>query len=312
MIRLGIVGANESVRKHLSCLKELEEFSCSGIFDHDSVNARVISEEFGIPLFNDFKELLAVSDAIDIQTPVGMHYRYASAAIMQSTHVLLSGLVSEEIREARHIHELAIEAQVNIKVLHRDKLHPEVKTLKRITRKPVYVECNRFQNKVLSISNDSIIFGTLINDIELLSHLINSRVRKVSTNATRIYNDFVDFVNVRIDFENGCVANMNCGNFENGENSSIRIFQKSECIKLDLDTYSISKLIRTENGEYTEVPFHQSRTKPDDVIRMEFQLFASNISDRQRATQDSYQAFESLRIAHQIIEKFHPSTLFNA
>lgn len=312
MIKLGIVGANESSRKHLQCILEMEEFECSGLFDHNTENAEKFCKEYGIPFFEDYNQLLSASDAVDIQTPVGMHFRYASTAITNSTHVLLSGLISEDIREARHINELAIEAQVNVKVLHHDKLHPEMKTLKRIAKKPVYIECNRFQNKVLSISNDSIIFGALMNDIELLSHLVNSKVRKVSTNATRIYNDFVDFVNVRLDFENGCVANMNCGNFENGENSSIRIFQRNECIKLDLNTFKIIKLIKTESGEFAEVPFHQSRTKPEDVIRIELQQFATNIQNKHRTTQDGYQAFESLRIAHQIIEKFHPSTLFNA
>lgn len=312
MIRLGIIGANEAARRHLSCLSDVKEFSCSGIFDPDQPAAQKIADEFGINCHEGVQALFECSDAVDIQTPVGQHYKYASAAIMRSIHVMLSGLISEDIREARHLHELAIEAQVHIKVLHNDKLHPEVKTLKRITRKPVYVECNRFQNKVLSISNDSIIFGTLLSDIDLLSHLVNSRVRKVSTNATRIYNDFVDFVNVRIDFENGCTANINCGNFENGENSHIRIFQKNECIRIDLDSYAITKLIKTENGEFTQVPFNQSRTRPDAVVRIELQQFATHIHDKLRTTQDSYQAFESLRIAHQIIEKFHPSTLFDA
>ena len=312
MVKLGIVGANESSRKHLQTLRELNEFEIIGLFDHNKDNAEKFSKENGIALFEDYQLLLNEVEAVDIQTPVGMHYRFASLAIKNSVHVLLSGIISEDIREARHINELAIEAQVNVKVLHHDKLHPEIKTLKRIAKKPVYVECNRFQNKVLSISNDSIIFGALINDIELLAHLINSKVRKVTTNATRIYNDFVDFVNVRIDFENGCVANMNCGNFENGQNSNIRIFQRNECIRLDLDNYKIVKLIKTESGDFAEVPFHQSRTKPDEVIRIELQQFGSDILNKLRTPQDTYQSFESLRIAHQIIEKFHPSTLFNA
>ncbi|MFA6260245.1 MAG: Gfo/Idh/MocA family oxidoreductase [Bacteroidia bacterium] len=312
MIKLGIVGANDTSRKHLECLKGGEDFEIIGLFDHDPLQAARFCEQHGLKQFLQYDALLQASEAINIQTPVGMHYRYASQAIMQSVHVMVSGLLSEDIREARHINELAVEAQVNVKVLHHDKLHPEVKTLKRITRKPVYIECNRFQNKVLSISNDSIIFGALLNDIELLCHLVGSPVRKVNTNATRIYNDFVDFVNVRIDFENGCVANMNCGNFENGQNSFIRIFQRNECIRLDLDTFKLIKLIRTESGDFAEVPFHQNRTKPEDVVKMELQQFAQSIKNRQKTSLDTYQTFESLRIAHQVIERIHPSTLFNA
>lgn len=312
MIKLGLVGANETSRRHLECLKAAGDFDIVGLFDHDPEQAARFCESAKIPHFGDYNELLRHSDAVNIQTPVGMHYRYASNAIMQSVHVLLSDLLSEDIREARHLNELAVEAQVNLKVLHHDKLHPVVKTLKRITRKPVYVECNRFQNKVLSISHDSIIFGALLKDIELLCYLIGSPVRKVHTNATSIFNDFADFVNVRIDFENGCVANMNCGNFENGQNSSIRVFQRNECIRLDLDTFKLIKLIKTDSGDFAEVPFHQNRTKHEDVVKLELQQFAQSILNKQKTSLETYQTFESLRIAHQVIERIHPSTLFHA
>jgi len=312
MVKLGLVGANEITRKHLECLAGMSEFDCIGLYDHNHENAKQFRDKTGIKFYNDFRQMISDADAVLIETPVGMHYRYASAAIMGSTHVMLSGLISEDIHEARHINELAIEAQVNVKVLHTDKLRPEIKSLKRAMKKPVYVECNRFQNKVLSISNDSIIFGALVSDIELLGHLINSKVRKVSTNASQVFNDFVDFVNVRIDYENGCVANMNCGNFENGENSHIKVIQSGECIKYDLNNHSMSRLIRSEMGDIAEVPSCSPRTKQEDVIKIELQQFASSILNRQKTMQETYQAFDSLRIAHLIIEKFHPSTLFNA
>lgn len=310
-IKIGLVGINENGRKHLQYLSELPEFSIIGIYDHQSEEAQALAKQFNVPVFHHYQELIDASDVLDIQTPVGMHYKYASQALMHSRHVLLNGLISEDIREARQLNEIAIEAQVNLKVMQEDKLHPEVKKIKRLTKRPTYIELNRFQHKVLSISNDSLIFGALLNDIELLTYVVGSNIRKVTANATQLFNDFVDFVNVRLEFENGCTVNINCGNFENGQNSYLRIFQKNECIRLDLEQFQVTKLIKTEAGELTEVPYAASRAKAEEVIKSEMQAFADSIHNKTRTTQDIYQSYQSLKIAHQIIEKFHPSTLFD-
>jgi predicted dehydrogenase len=291
--------------------QHISGYELTGIYDHQQNEAHAIGKEFNILVFDSLQKIIEASDALDILTPVGMHYKYASQALMHSRHVLLSGIISEDIREARQLNDLAIEAQVNLKVLQEDKLHPEVKKIKRLSKRPVYIELNRFQNKVLSISNDSLIFGALLNDLELLTYITGSNIRKVTANATQLFNDFVDFVNVRLEFENGCTCNINCGNFENGQNSNMRIFQKSECIRLDLETYQITKLIKTDLGELAEVPYPASRIKQEDLLAEELAEFAEAVHNRKRTTQDVYQAYQSLKVAHQIIEKFHPSTLFD-
>jgi predicted dehydrogenase len=251
-------------------------------------------------------------DAVDIVSPVGTHFKYASQSIMQSVHVLLNGLLSEDIREAKQLNDLAIEANVSLKILHEEKFHPEIKALRRLVKKPTYIECNRFKNKVLSISNDSIIFGMVLLDVDLLISIVGSNIRKVVSNASKVFNEYADFINVRIEFENGCIANINCGNFEKAHSDSIKVYQKNECITLDLEKFDLVKLVKTEAGEYKEVAVNQSRSKIEDVVKLELEDFAQAILSRNRITQDTYQSYQSLRIAHQIIEKLHPSTLFDA
>lgn len=312
MIKIGIVGANELSKRHIAQLIQIPDFQIVGLFDHDSENARLVASEFGIILFETLQQLLNVADAVDIVSPVGTHFKYASQSIMQSVHVLLSGLLSEDIREAKQLNDLAIEANVSLKILHEEKFHPEIKALRRLVKKPTYIECNRFKNKVLSISNDSIIFGMVLLDVDLLISIVGSNVRKVVSNASKIFNEYADFINVRIEFENGCIANINCGNFEKAESNAIKVYQKNECITLDLDKFDLTRLSKSESGEYKEIPVNQSRTKIQDVVKLELEDFAQAILSRKRITQDTYQSYQSLRIAHQIIEKLHPSTLFDA
>jgi predicted dehydrogenase len=311
MIKIGIVGANELSKRHISRFKEIPEFELVGLFDHNEENAKSTSEESGIKYFSELNDLMDQVDALDILSPVGTHYKYASNAIMHSKHVLLNGLISEDIREARSLNELAIEANVNLKILHEERLHPELRSFKKFVKKPYYVECKRLKNKVLSISNDSLVFGMLLHDIDLLTTLIGSNVRKVVANGASLFNSFTDFLNVRLEFENGCVANVSCGNFDSADEDCIKVYQKNEMLTLNFSDYQIRKLIKTDDGKYSETIVN-SKPKNQDVIKIELQQFASTIINRQKMSNEVYQSYQSLRIAHQVIEKLHPSNLFNA
>ena len=311
MIKIGIVGANELSKRHISRFAEIPEFELVGLFDHNEENAKSITEENGITYFSQLDSMMDLVDAVDILSPVGTHYKYASNAIMHSKHVLLNGLISEDIREARSLNELAIEANVNLKILHEERLHPELRAFKKFVKKPYYVECKRLKNKVLSISNDSLVFGMLLHDIDLLTTLIGSNVRKVVANGASLFNTFTDFLNVRLEFENGCVANVSCGNFDSSDEDCIKVYQKNEMLTLNFADYQIRKLIKNDEGIYAESVVN-SKSKNQDVIKLELQQFAQTIINRQKMSNEVYQSYQSLRIAHQVIEKLHPSNLFNA
>ena len=267
MIKIGIVGANDLSKRHISRLAEIPEFELVGVFDHNEENAKSITQNSGLTYFNKFDDLMNLVDAVDILSPVGTHYKYASNAIMHSKHVLLNGLISEDIREARSLNELAIEANVNLKILHEERLHPELRTFKKYVKKPYYVECKRLKNKVLSISNDSLVFGMLLHDIDLLTTLIGSNVRKVVANGASLFNSFTDFLNVRLEFENGCVANVNCGNFDSEDEDCIKVYQKNEMLTLNFADFQIRKLIKNEEGIYSE-SIVNSKQKNQDVIKI--------------------------------------------
>ncbi|MFI5222491.1 MAG: Gfo/Idh/MocA family protein [Bacteroidia bacterium] len=312
MIKIGLIGANETSRQHLQLLKEIPGFEVIGFFDHNGSTADEFAASHRIQRFDQFELLLNEVDAIDILSPVGSHYKYASEAITHSKHVLLSGLISEDIREARSINELAIEANVNLKILHAEKLHPEFRVFKRLVKKPSYVECRRFKNNILNVSNDALVFGMLLNDIDMLITVIGSNVRKVVANGASLYNTFTDFLNVRLEFENGCVANVNCGNFENMEPDTITVYQKNELLLLNLSNYQIRKMTRSEDGKYVDTEVNTKRKSGQNVISLELQQFAQSIENKLKMSNEVYQSYQSLRIAHQVIEKLHPTTLFNA
>lgn len=311
MIKIGIIGANELGKRHAAQFQQIPQFELVGIFDHSPAIAKAFANENNLVCYPDLGALLEAVDAIDILSPVGTHFRYASQAIRKSKHVLLNGLLSEDIREAKQLSELAIEANVNVRILHEDKFHPDLKTFKRMVKRPNYVELKRYQNKVLSVSNDSMIFGMILSDIDLLTHIIGANVKKVTANGAALFNSYTDFVNVRIDFENGCVANLICGNFSNGDGSYIKAYQKGECVAMGLNDFEITRLYKDDNNEMVQQEIIPKNNRKQDVVKLELEYFAQSVLSRQRMTQDTHQSYQNLRIAYQVIEKMYPSTLFD-
>lgn len=180
-----------------------------------------------------------------------------------------------------------------------------------MVKRPRYVELKRYQNKVLSVSNDSMIFGMILSDIDLLTHIIGSNVKRVVANGAAVFNSYTDFVNVRLEFDNGCVANLICGNFINGENSYIRAYQKGECVVMGLNDFEITRLIRDDHNEMIHQEVTPKNNRKQDVVKLELEYFAQSILSRQKMTQDTHQSYQNLRIAYQVIEKMYPSTLFD-
>lgn len=311
MIKVGIIGANELGKRHAAQFKQMPEFELLGFFDNAQSIAQTFAADNNLKQYTDLNTLLNEVDAIDILSPVGTHYRYASQAIRKSKHVLLNGLLSEDIREAKQLSELAIEANVNLRILHEDMFHPDVKNFKRLVKRPNYVELKRYQNKVLSVSNDSMIFGMILGDIDLLTHVIGSNVKKVIANGAALFTSYTDFVSVRLEFENGCVANLICGNFNTGEDSYIKAYQKNECITMGLTDFDITKLIKDDNNEMIQQEIIAKNNRKQDVVKLELAYFAQSVVSKQRMTQETHQSYHNLRIAYQVIEKMYPSTLFD-
>jgi predicted dehydrogenase len=311
MIKIGIVGANELGKRHIKQLEQMPVYSLVGFYDHSESIAQAFASENKLTQFNQLNDLIDQVDALDILSPVGTHFRYASMAIRKSKHVLLNGLLSEDIREAKQLSELAIEANVNLRILHEDKFHPDLKTFKRLVKRPSYVELKRYQNKVLSVSNDSMIFGMILSDIDLLTHIIGSNVKKVIANGSAIFNAYTDFVNVRLEFDNGCVANLMCGNFNNGDTSYIKAYQKGECVAMGLNDFEITRLTKNESDELIHQEIIPKNNRKQDVVKLELEYFAQCVQSKQRMTLDTHQSYQNLRIAYQVIEKMYPSTLFD-
>lgn len=305
MIQIGIVGANETSKRHIEKLSELKEFRLVGFFDQDPVSSSLIEDIYAIPRFGNYEELLSRVDAINILTPVGSHYQFASSAIRNCRHVFVNQVLSENLKEARELNELADEANIHLYVSHHEKFHPNYQMLKRLLDQPFYIESARFDPGVINYSTDTMVFDLLLNELELILNLVKAKVKRVRATGACLHHTHVDFINVRIEFDNGCVLNMVCGNFESEQKNHIRFFQKNRTYNLNLDTFKIS-MLNSSLPDMQEHELNTARSKNiSEMIKRELSYFASSISNRSLNLRSHYDNFQTLEVAHEIIDKLN-------
>lgn len=305
MINIGIVGANETSKRHIEKLIELKEFKLVGFYDHDPVSSSLIQEKYDIPKFENYQELISKVDAVDILTPVGSHYQFASSAIRNCRHVFVKQVLSENLDEAKELNQLADEANIQLYVSHHEKFHPNYQTLKRLLDNPFYIESARFDANVLNYSQENMVFDLLLNELELIFYMVKAKVKRVRATGACLHHQHVDFINARIEFDNGCVLNMVCGNFESEQKNAIRFFQKNRTYNLNLDNFKIS-MLNSSIPAQAEHELNLAKSKNvSDMIKRELSFFANSISNHSLNLRTHNDNFQTLEVAHEIIDKLN-------
>ncbi|MBC7383218.1 MAG: Gfo/Idh/MocA family oxidoreductase [Bacteroidia bacterium] len=305
MINIGIVGASETSKRHIEKLLELKEFRLVGFYDHDCASAGLIEKQYNLQRFDSYTDLLQKADAIDIQTPVGTHYQFASSAIRNLRHVFVKQVLSENLEEAKELNQLADEANIHLYVSHHEKFHPNYQLLKRLLDNPFYIESARFEPNLINYSPENLVFDLLVNELELILNIVKANVKRIRATGACLHHSHVDFINARIEFDNGCILNMVCGNFESEQKNKIRFFQKNRTYSFNLDTFKISMLnsSKPENSEH-ELNTAKYINVPD-MIKRELLFFANSISNHSLNLRTHYDNFQTLEVAHEIIDKLN-------
>ncbi|MFY8020983.1 MAG: Gfo/Idh/MocA family protein [Bacteroidia bacterium] len=305
MIKIAVVGANEKSKKQIEKLLEIKEFNLIGFYDHDEESSKLLESTCSVSRFDDFNDLIRRADAISILSPVGTHFQYASNAIRNLKHVFVKQVLSESLDEAKELNKLADEANVQLYVSHHEKFHPNYQLLKRLVDQPFYIECSRFDANVINYSTENLVFDLLITDLELVMNMVKSKVMRVRATGACLHSQLVDFINVRIEFANGCVLNMVCGNFDSEQGNKMRFFQKNKTFGLDLDTFKISMLNSSEPDNQEQVLKTAKTRQAPDMIKRELEYFAQSINNHALQLRTHSDNFETLEVAHAIIDKLN-------
>src|SRR5689334_20675897 len=208
MLKIGVIGAGHLGKIHLRLLKEIPGAELVGFYDHSAETAATVEKEFGVKAFATAAALMDVCDAVDIVTPTVAHYDYASKAIRKSKHIFIEKPISTTVNEAKKITSLVNEANVKAQIGHVERFNPAFLAAKEYFNQPMFIETHRLAEFNPRGTDVSVIHDLMIHDIDVVLSVVKSNVKNINASGVAVVSDTPDIANARIEFENGCVANL--------------------------------------------------------------------------------------------------------
>jgi len=316
MLKVGVLGIGHLGKFHLNNWLVIEGVELVGFFDPSDENALAVIEKYHIKRFDDPEQLMDACDAVDIVAPTTEHFDLCKAAITKGKHVFVEKPLANTMDEARQLVKLTKEANIKFQVGHVERFNPAFLALKNYSLEPMFIEVHRLAQFNPRGTDVSVILDLMIHDIDIILSLVKSNVKFISANGVAVMSDTPDIANVRIEFDNGCVANLTSSRISMKKMRKMRLFQKdayigidflekkTEVIKLNApgDTNVFTFDIETNNGKKT-IAIANPIIEDGNAIKMELEAFYQAIINNTDTPVNVLDGFRAMDVAHQILDK---------
>src|SRR5438874_7524558 len=316
MLKVGVFGVGHLGKFHLNNWKEIEDIELVGFYDPDDTNANEVAEKYDLKRFSSVKDLLDKIDAADIVAPTNHHFNLCQAAIRKGKHVFVEKPLADTIEEGRQIVDMAREADVKVQVGHVERFNPAFLSVKDRQLNPLFIEVHRLAQFNPRGTEVSVILDLMIHDIDIILSLVKSDVKNIYASGVAVMTDTPDIANVRIEFNNGTVANLTSSRISMKKMRKMRLFQKdayigidflnkkTEIIKqkeakdsnvfaFDIETPTGKKILAIANPAVPEV----------NAIKKELEEFSSAVINNTKTIVSEIDGLMAMDVAHQILKK---------
>lgn len=323
MLKIGVLGAGHLGKIHIRLLKEIGTAELVGFHDHHPGTAEKISGEFGIKYFENPEALFDACDAVDIVTPTVSHFELASKAIQRSKHVFIEKPITTTVEEATRLVSMVQQKNVKAQIGHVERFNPAFLAAKDFLNQPMFIETHRLAEFNPRGTDVSVVHDLMIHDIDVVLSVVKSNVKKINASGVAVVSDTPDIANARIEFENGCVANLTSSRISLKNMRKSRFFQRDAYISVDF-LKKKTEVVRLKNvvGEpgpldltidlgngkgHKQIYFDNLKIEEVNAIRMELELFIQSIMKDEPTAVPAEDGCKALVVAHQVVEKLNAS-----
>ena len=322
MLKIGVIGTGYLGKFHLDNWQQVEGVQLVGFSDTDDENAKAVSEKYNLPRFEEVEKLMDACDALDIVAPTTFHFELCEKAIKKGKHVFVEKPLANTMDEARQLVKLAKEANIKFQVGHVERFNPAFLALKDQLLEPLFIEVHRLAQFNPRGTDVSVILDLMIHDIDIILSLVKSNVNYISANGVAVMSDTPDIANVRIEFDNGCVANLTSSRISMKKMRKMRLFQKDAYIGIDFLEKKTEIIKQNTPGEKNVFTFdietnHGKKTiaianpivENVNAIKMELEAFRDAIINNSNTPVTVVDGFRAMEVAHQILEKISKTSI---
>ena len=317
MIKVGVIGAGHLGKIHLNILSN-SNFNLIGFHDTDVENSEKLASEKGYVFFKEIDSLINLIDAVVIVSPTTTHFEIAEKCINKGKHIFVEKPLTTNSEEARIINKLAKEENIIGQVGFVERYNQAFISCREFIDKPKFIESHRLSDFNPRGTDVSVIMDLMIHDIDIILNINQSKVKKIDASGVSIISSTPDIANARIEFENGCIANLTSSRISLKKMRKTRIFQDNAYISInflekdfqvvkirdkDTNDNENSLVIKNNLGQEKVIFFENPEINEINSIEAELKDFFNSIKNKSKSKVSLNDGLMALEVAEEIMSQ---------
>lgn len=299
-IRTAAIGVGVQGDRHAQKLAALPNSKLVAVVDADAERAAAVADKLGAQAVADYRELIGKIDAAALSTPTSTHFEIARELLQNGVHLLVEKPITTTVEEARELVRLADERSLILQVGHLERFNPVVTALADHVDDPQFIESNRIAPYKPRALDVSVILDLMIHDIDLIHSFARSPMEKVDAVGRSVFSDSIDIANARIEFANGCVANVTASRISMKTERSLRIIQADSYMSADLHNKTLTRYAKKRPGPVSgpqDVDVDMNAFGDSDAMMDQTKAFLDSIADGSQPLVSGLIAMQALETA---------------
>ncbi|MFT4839264.1 MAG: putative dehydrogenase [Nonlabens sp.] len=319
MLKAGVLGAGHLGKIHLKLLQQSERYELVGFYDANPEYAAQIEADLGYTYYSDVDQLIAACDMIDVVTPTSYHHASGVKVLEAGKHLFVEKPITVTVEEAEELISLSRKHNLKGQVGQVERFNPAFKSVADRFDNPMFIETHRLAEFNPRGTDVSVVLDLMIHDIDAILSVVKSKVKSVSASGVSVISETPDIANARIEFENGCVANLTASRISLKTMRKARFFQKDAYISVDFLTKKVEvvrmkdapeipgdfdMILQNAEGIKKQIYFDNPDIADNNAILDELETFADAIENDTRPIVNLEDGTAALDVALRIIKEF--------
>jgi predicted dehydrogenase len=296
-VRLAVIGVGVHGARHAAVFAAMPGVELVGVADTNEATARAVAAAHKTAAATDFREFFGRVDAVSIAVPASRHFEVAGACLDRGIHVFLEKPIAETSEQASALIELVRGKPVVFQIGHVERFNPVMAALERIVDRPRFIEAHRLCTYSPRISDVGVVMDLMIHDLEVILHLVGASVTGLSAIGVSVLSRTEDIANARLEFANGCIANVTTSRISPEPMRKIRLFQEDAYISLDFRAQE-GLIYRKHDGGIVREPVPTEKGQP---LELELAAFVECVRRGGQPRVGAEQATRALELALDIL-----------
>ena len=296
MVKVAVIGVRHLGKHHARLYAELEGVELAGVVDILKPRAEEIASLYQTAAFTDYRDILGRVDAVSLAIPTTDHARVGVELLEHGVDVLVEKPIASTVAEARALIDAAARGKRVLQVGHVERFNPVVALAREAATRPQFFEIHRLAEFTPRSLDIDVVLDLMIHDIDIVLSLVPAPVREVRAVGIPILSQKADIANARVEFEDGCVANLTASRVSFEKTRKLRFFQPHDYISVDYASQT-GTMVSLRMGRVTERKLEPANQEP---LKVELAAFAECVQKRGRPAVSGDDGLRALELAMRI------------